>query len=450
MICLVLIKFCSVYLYCCYFHFYYLYLFLFLLVSIWWMGPRPNTQFKAQFCPNFNPMDRPIWGQFFLVILKAQLQAGRQSPAKEHSMAHLQPQGFFSFTRTWPRKHWSWLRHASCMSRRKTSSGINGPISYSCALSASTPSFQACLSHLHSSSLQLGSPATSHAELPCTLRLWLRLHLPSCPGPRTPTTTFSCVQRSVAEFPHCLQLLQQLPWPVSSHLSNPSLLSLAASSICWQLLHQLVLASHWSMPLPGLTDGFFLGYKRPCWRGEKGVGLHEKEREKAESFCFFSHFRNSKGKGGRKNRKKNLSRGDRLAVDPSRKREREIGEFGFCLVKKGFGLAKGKDERVSFVIGVKEMSMGYHLVANPTSFFFACQLWMWLLLCSSCYINEKRSCLFLIRKAFIFTQKYVHHDSSLLCRWDMCMIYLHVGMHGFYDNVSFSFLFRVACGLTVS
>ena len=65
MICLVFIKFCFVYLYCCYFRFYYLYLFLFLLVSIWWMGSRPNTQFKAQFCPNFNPMDRPIWGQFF-------------------------------------------------------------------------------------------------------------------------------------------------------------------------------------------------------------------------------------------------------------------------------------------------------------------------------------------------------------------------------------------------
>ena len=67
-----------------------------------------------------------------------------------------------------------------------------------------------------------------------------------------------------------------------------------------------------------------------------------------------------------------------MAVDPSRKRERERDrrEFGFCLLKKGFGLAKGKEERVSFVIGVKEMSMGCHLVANPTSFFFACQLWM--------------------------------------------------------------------------
>ena len=57
------------------------------------------------------------------------------------------------------------------MSSRQTSSRINRPISYSCTLSASTPPFQACLSHLHSSSLQLGSPATSHAELPCTLRL---------------------------------------------------------------------------------------------------------------------------------------------------------------------------------------------------------------------------------------------------------------------------------------
>ena len=55
-----------------------------------------------------------------------------------------------------------------------------------------------------------------------------------------------------------------------------------------------------------------------------------------------------------------------------REREREIGEnLVFCLVKKGFGLAKGKDERVSFVIGVKEMSMGCHLVANPSSLFFA-------------------------------------------------------------------------------
>ena len=47
------------------------------------------------------------------------------------------------------------------MSSRQTSSRINRPISYSCTLSASTPPFQACLSHLHSSSLQLGSPAPS-------------------------------------------------------------------------------------------------------------------------------------------------------------------------------------------------------------------------------------------------------------------------------------------------
>ena len=86
---------------------------------------------------------------------------------------------------------------------------------------------------------------------------------------------------------------------------------------------------------------------------------------------FLAIFETAKGKGEEEIEKKNLSRGDRLAVDPSRKREREIGEFGFCLVKKGFGLAKGKEERVSFVIGVKEMSMGCHLVANPSSLFFA-------------------------------------------------------------------------------